>query len=555
MAQRILGIDLGQWSVKALLIETGFRTQRLIRAEEELVEDGPNSSLNERQSHALQTLLHTYGEELRADATVVSFPGNSTAVRFVSLPFADTRRINQIIEGELADALPFDLSEGIYDKVIVERREQKGTPGESLILAAAAQSDPLMNFLSSLAEAGVDPKFLPVDVLSLYNLYTHCLLSQEEAAEGPVLGDIPEGEGEVDLEVSTSLPEAKVIIDIGHTKTLVLAASKQGIAHVRVLRAGGHDVTKAIMSAYHLDATEASNIKHTQAQIATTRHPAPNDSAQRLSDVVTRGLSNLVRDLRRTLVVMRSERRIEVSQIHLVGGGSKIPHLEAYLTEVLDIPVTPAESIEENFELLVDSDRAPAFAGALAATLRAGGSAPISTIDLRQGEFSFSGGFQHLKNRLPAMLTAVGVIAVMLLFYAGLNSRFTYAREAEINKQFCKITKEVTGTEICEPTIALSVMRQPSSELGSFALPKISAFGHALSIAQLVPVKLKLTELNIDTDRIYVEGEVGSFDAVDKLVEAYSKNTCFKKITKDKLRKKGGGSRDIEFQLKIQLEC
>lgn len=573
MPQRILGVDLGSWSVKAVLIETGFRGFRVEKAVELQLpvppasptngeEDGTTQSLPERQALALSELLSD--ETLKADAHVAAFSGGATAIRFVRLPFSDTRKIDQIMEGELEDLVPFDLYDGVYDHHLLERRPERRGPGTSLSLAAAARTGDVRNYLTLLEDAGVDPKFLTVDVLSLYNLYTHFLANDGTRPETPgethpdyrgdeeptFVGDVTEEE------LTPQRPKARLLVDIGHSRTLVLAASEQGVAHARVLRVGGEDVTRAISKTYGLSWIDAENGKHADALLVTARHPAANDEMQRLSDVVARGLSPLVRELRRTLASIRRERRVDISRIDLLGGGARLENLPHFLAEALGMPVAMGAAVEQNVEQDIDRERRTAFAGALACALRASGDAPVSAINLRKGELAYGGGLQHLRGRVPTMVAAVATLMLLLGAYAMLRTRAVDAREREVDREFCRITKEVVGREICEPDVALSVMRQPPSELGNFKLPETSGFDLILELSERVPkeVELKVTEISTDQARTVVEGEAPSFDAVDRLVAAYSESRCLQDIQKDRLRRKAGGD-GVEFQLKMKVGC
>jgi type IV pilus assembly protein PilM len=552
--------------VKAVLLETGFRGFKVERAVElplpapEAPEDEPPPNLGERQALALTELLAD--ETLRADAEVAGFPGEATAIRFVHLPFSEARKVEQVMEGELADLVPFDLYDAVYHHHILERHPERGSPGRSLSLAAAARKEDVRAFLARLEEAGVDPKFVPVDVLGLYNLYTHFLASdgtrpETPGASSPEMRPEPavevEGEPEAPAEAR---PKARLLVDIGHARTLVLAASSRGVAHARVIRAGGEDVTRAIARAYGLSWEDAESGKHADALLATARHPAANDEMQRLSDVIARGLAPLIRELRRTLAAIRHERRVEITRIDLLGGGARLENLPHFLAEALGVPVAMGAAVEQNVESEVDKVRRPAFAMALAAALRGSGDAPTTPLDLRRGELAFAGGLQHLRRRLPTMLASVATLLLLLVTYAVVKLRAVDAREAEVDREFCRITKQVVGREICEPDVALSVMRQPSGELGNFALPETSAYQLALELSARVPedVEVKLTDLNIGRKRLVVEGEAPSFDAVDRLVASYTDSVCLQDIQKDRLRKKVVGE-GVEFQLKMKVGC
>jgi hypothetical protein len=200
--------------------------------------------------------------------------------------------------------------------------------------------------------------------------------------------------------------------------------------------------------------------------------------------------------------------------------------------------------------------RRPAYACALAYALRATSDAPVSRVDLRKGDMAFAGQLQNLRRRLPAI--AVG--AAVMLALAGVNVAVRYhlaaQREAAVDEQFCAITQEVVGRRICEPAIALSVLRQPASELGSFKIPEKSAYRVAAELSHLSPkdVEVTLTEVDLRPDKARIVGTTASFDAVDQIVGAYAEDACMENIRKGNLNKRPDGT-GVDFQLTADLRC
>jgi hypothetical protein len=151
---------------------------------------------------------------------------------------------------------------------------------------------------------------------------------------------------------------------------------------------------------------------------------------------------------------------------------------------------------------------------------------------------------------------AVGMLLVLLVANVFAQYHVISKREKAIDQQFCDITQKVMGKAICEPAVAISVMKQPQSELGSFKLPERSAVRVAAELSHMIPqgMELWINELEISTERARVAGEASSFDAVDQIVAEYSKDACYQDIKKSKLRKKADG-KGVEFQLSIRLGC
>jgi type IV pilus assembly protein PilM len=548
MPSHILGIDLGSWSVKAVLLESTFRGHQVEAVREVPLSPGSPETRSERQLEALQELLVVTG--FKADTQIAALPGELATTRFVELPFSDLKKVEATVGGELADLIPFDVADTVFDHQMMSKRPD----GSSLSLCGAAQRHQVREHLELLKEGEVDPRFLPIDVLQLYNLYTHFLQQDSSKAEGP--GQASEDAGTFVVPSPDAPPDGRLVVDIGHERTLVCACGEQGILHARVLRAGGKDVTQAIAEAYQLEWAAAEEGKHEEALVVASRYPASSDDAQKMSEVVAAGLKPLVRELRRTLQSIRREKRVRVARIDLVGGGARIRNLAPFLAEQLNVPVALGIAVEQSVERLIDARRRPAYACALAFALRATSDAPVSRVDLRKGDMAFAGQLQNLRRRLPAI--AVG--AAVMLALAGVNVAVRYhlaaQREAAVDEQFCAITQEVVGRRICEPAIALSVLRQPASELGSFKIPEKSAYRVAAELSHLAPkdVEVTLTEVDLRPDKARIVGTTASFDAVDQIVGAYAEDACMENIRKGNLNKRPDGT-GVDFQLTADLRC
>lgn len=548
MPQRILGIDVGSWSVKAIVAETAFRSIKVIDAHEVKVEPGEPETLRERKGIALAELLQH--PALRSDVSVAAMPCEETATRTIELPFADSKKVEQTIGGEIADLIPFDIDDAVFDHRVLEKTPQN----HSISLTAAAPRTRVAARLGLLEEADLNPKFLVVDAFQIAALHGAYLATDGSPPEEPLE---PAGDAQTFVqEAPDGPPEARLIVDIGHDRTIVCACNDQGVHHARGLRAGGRDVTEALARVFNGSTDEVEAMKHEHGFVASSRHPVPDDDTQTISDAVTEGLKPLVQELRRTLQVIRKERKVRVTRLDLVGGGSRIRNLAPYLAEQLNVPVALALAVDQAVERQIEGPRRSAFALALGLALRPANLTGVPRIDLRVGEFTFSGQLEQFRARLPFMAATGAGLLVLLLVSVAANYRTVIEREAQVDESFCAVTKEVVGQEICEPSRAISVMQSPNSELGSFRLPEVTAYTIAAELSHRVPDELpvKLYDIDITPDRARIEGEADSFDTVDKLVAAYADSDCLSDIKKDQIRKKSTGT-GIEFKINMQVTC
>ncbi len=152
MAQRILGLDIGATSVKAVLVESAYHSWAIAATARApvaaQVQDGP--PLLERQIEAVRALLAE--ERLAFDTAMVALPGPS-ASHVVTLPFVDPRRIEQTIGFEVEGQIPFDLSEVAWDWQPLRVRD-----GKTEVLVAVVKKEEISGLLTGLAGAGVDPR-------------------------------------------------------------------------------------------------------------------------------------------------------------------------------------------------------------------------------------------------------------------------------------------------------------------------------------------------------------------------------------------------------------
>jgi len=548
MPQRIMGVDIGAYSVKGVLVEDSLRGFKVESVAEVRVSDGTPETRTARVQDALKGLLDA--TPFKVDAFIAALPLEQATTRFVTLPYADARRIAQTLPGELADLVPFDLEQAVMGHSI----ERKLDDGSTHNLAAVAQTKRVEEYLELFQGAGIDPKYLGVDALQLYNLYTHFLRTDASKPEAP--GQATAEAGTFVLPGPGAPPAGRLIIDVGHERTLFLAASEHGIATARVVRTGGRAVTEAIAAGSKLSYAEAEELKHAEGFVASSRHPASTEEAQRMSDWVAKGSSELFRELRRTLQTIRSEKRVLITRIDVLGGGSRIRNLANRIAEEGNAPAAQGVAVEQIVERQVDGARRPAFALALASALRSAGDERVSTVELRQNDLAFAGQMVHLKERIPVMIAAAAAVMLLLIVNAAAGYRQLMTREAEIDRQFCEITKSTVGREICEPKEAIVAMQKPASELGNVKLPERSALNIAAELSSRIPKELEVAieELDVSPDRAKISGETATFDAVDSIVLEYAKDACYSDIKKGKLQKKAGGEK-IEFQLTMNMEC
>ncbi len=147
MSRKILGIEIREASIAAVLLESGFK-----------------GSLLEKQAHfpipadktgdeGVMEALKATVESLKpaGAACVLGIPTTSISFRNLSVPFNDIKKIRQILPFELEPTLPMPVDELIFDFEAVKH------DGQHDLLAFAVQKSRIQQYLDLLATVNLRP--------------------------------------------------------------------------------------------------------------------------------------------------------------------------------------------------------------------------------------------------------------------------------------------------------------------------------------------------------------------------------------------------------------
>jgi type IV pilus assembly protein PilM len=148
-----------------------------------------------------------------------------------------------------------------------------------------------------------------------------------------------------------------VLIDIGANTTSVVMLMDGVPQFVRIIPAGGYDLTSSLRSTLEIDTAEAEAIKRRLGLRADLSQPEDRASME----VIYRVTGELLNGLRNTVsffVNARPEHPIE--RIVLTGGGSTMTGMADALAQMTGVPVTmadPFESVSVSGKLHIDELR------------------------------------------------------------------------------------------------------------------------------------------------------------------------------------------------------
>ncbi|MEN8184602.1 MAG: type II secretion system protein GspL, partial [Myxococcota bacterium] len=343
MAKRILGLDIGAHAIKAVELRQTLRSLEVgqLRA---LPLEGAGSSFADE----LREFLRVY--ELPTDFVVCALPGDRVSSRRLSFPFGDRRRIAQAVPFEVEGAVPFDLDDFFIDWEPVRRHR-----GGADVMATLAPRAEVGALLTTLAEAGIEPRIVEAEGLVLANL---CGLFE--------------------------LTGTRLLVDLGHRKTtLCLVAEGRPVA-ARTIPMAGLALTEAIAKDRAVGREEAERLKHETGVFPPGEDPADTKDHAVL-DRLARELVRTVGSLESALAETAAGRLEEVT---LLGGTARLHRLGDYLRQRTGLPVALLQPPPEPHRAALLSGGDPLlFAPAVALALR-GTSLARTQMNFRQDEFA-----------------------------------------------------------------------------------------------------------------------------------------------------------------------
>ena len=540
MAHTITGIDLGSWAVKFTVLDVGFRHTRVASTfEERVVAD--ERPLAERQYEALRQGV----SKLPSGTTsYLALSGEMLTLRVLDLPFADARKIDQVVGYEMEGQIIHELNDVVLDHVVLSARGQvdEGNTG-CRALVVAARIEEMRGFLEAMKLCNVDAR----------SLYVAPLLYRPQTPPGVV-------EGAVD----GAPAGCRVIADIGHRRTNLCFVVGDEAVFARTLLDGGEAITKGLMRASKGTWTweQAEQGKAQIGFVASSRRPAASNVESNVDTIVREALHPLLRDLRQTLTSFATKDKAPVEEILLTGGGARLTGLAGFLEDELVIPVRPLSAPPEPkegpdglpLEVALVSPEADRFV--LSSAIADAGARGHKQLDLRRGEFQYKANFSVVRQRASHLIVLAASLIACVGIHATITLRRLSAEQRVLRAQLQTATKELFGDTRMEAIdVTAALKRSFRDEMVS--LPKATAFDLLDDISSHLPpadkIQVDIEDIEIKAKKTTLKGTIDSAASVDEIVAKLKGVECFEDISKGPISEVSGGAK--QFSLAIASKC
>jgi type IV pilus assembly protein PilM len=264
-----------------------------------------------REKLILSTLQAAIAEKgFKAKTVNVCAPGFHVFSKFVKLPPVDASKVDQIIQYEAQQNVPFPLAEVVWDYQILG----SAASGELEVLLVAIKSDIVEGLFRVAAEAKLNLQLCDASPAALCNAFRY-------------------NYGE--------LEDCTMLLDIG-AKTSNLLFFEKGKVFSRSINLGANAITQDFANESKLKFDEAEKIKIAEGFVSLGgAYEEPDNPYQAaISKIARQFMTKLHIQVNQTLQFYRGQQGGAAPQrLFLSGGASIMPYTAQFFAEKLNVPV------------------------------------------------------------------------------------------------------------------------------------------------------------------------------------------------------------------------
>ena len=338
---------------------------------------------------------------------VTSFP---VLLKFASLPALDGEQVDQIVEFEAQQQVPYPINEVVWGYQLM------GDPDdiEVEVVLAAVKSDELNEIDEMINASGVKSAGAEVSPVAIFN----SLAYNYSDYEGTIL-----------------------LVDIG-ARTTDMIFREGGTSFIRTVKIGGADISRAIAKEFGTEFAAADLRKINDGFVALGGAYADHEDPEiaGISKVVRNSLTRLHSEIMRTITFYRSQQGGGAPVMLLLAGAtSGLPFIREFFAEKLNLPVDHFNpfrnvAIGTGIDSAFVSENAHRFGDLVGSALHRAGEVPMA-IDLIPESVRKE---QILAKRKLALILSVLALTALLAamgFFFMKGAELTSLKAAEIEKK------------------------------------------------------------------------------------------------------------------------
>lgn len=329
MAKRIIGLDIGSDTLRAIEVQGADKLRPTVtRVATIQLPDGAVRSGEVREVNTVSSAIKKLwaSGSFGAKDIVIGMGNQRVLARDLSVPKMTLGQIKESLPFQVQDMLPVPVGEALLDYYPISEGVGEGGPIVHGLLIAAIKDSVLAN-VESVRLAGLNP--VQVDLIPF-------ALTRVLARGGLDRGTI-------------------VLVDVGGSTTNVVVVTDGVPQFVRMIPAGGQDLTNALSARLEISPEQANQAKRSRG----LSNMPPNSEGERMvADIIAESTGELITSLRNTINFYFNTRpQVQMRALILTGGGAELQGFSRALADNLRVQVVPADAFST-----VDVSRAAAKA-------------------------------------------------------------------------------------------------------------------------------------------------------------------------------------------------
>ena len=264
----------------------------------------------------IRELFKTAG--IKEQNVAISIGGFSIIVKNITVQTMTEEELQETIQLEAEQYIPFDISDVNLDFQIIGENETN--PNQMNVILVAAKKEMVEDYLNVVQLAGLNPLILDVDAFALQNIFELNYEGEEESV---------------------------ALIDIGASKTSLNILKGYSSVFMRDVSLGCSQINQKIMSLANCTAEEAEEIKFNEKSDKIAKDD--------LTEITSAVVSDWCAEIRRALDFFYSTYPDEqIKRVILSGGGANIKEFQELLAVETS---TEVETIDPFKNLIIENKK------------------------------------------------------------------------------------------------------------------------------------------------------------------------------------------------------
>lgn len=325
-----IGLDIGSSHVKLMELEQDQKSGRhrlvnfgMAKLPPEAIVDGAVMNTNVIVD-AIRELVQRH--RVKTKNVVASVSGNSVIIKRINLPQMTADELEESIQWEAEQYIPFDINDVNIDVQILEGASDD--PGQMEVLLVAARKELVNEYQALIQQAGLKPGVVDVDAFAISNMF----------------------------ELNYDLPtESVALVNVGASNVNIHVIRDGVSAFTRDIAAGGRQFTEEIQRTLNISYEEAEAMK-----VGGDERDKASVVPEEIERVLANVGDNLATEVQRSLdFYLSTSADGGLARVYLSGGAARTPGLARAISKQTGLP---AEIVDPFRRIQID-ERAfnPAF--------------------------------------------------------------------------------------------------------------------------------------------------------------------------------------------------